>query len=126
MTRSTQDLDRMIAEALDAEDREIFGELGEEPGYFAQALGLFRGKLAWVMWVIYITNILCAGLAIWAAWQMFQTTDPVMTTRWAVLVMVSVFVGIFMKSTLGHQLLLNRVTREIKRLELQLARGQSR
>jgi len=32
MTRSTQDLDRMIAEALDAEDREIFGELGEEPG----------------------------------------------------------------------------------------------
>ena len=58
MTHSSDDLDRMINEALDAEDREIFGELGEEPGYFAQAIGLFRGKLAWVMWVIYITNCL--------------------------------------------------------------------
>lgn len=126
MTRSTQDLDRMIAEALDAEDREIFGELGEEPGYFAQAFGLFRGKLAWVMWVAYITNIVCAGLAIWAAWKMFQTTDPVMTTRWGVLIVVSMVVGVFMKSSLGYQLLSNRVLREVKRLELQIARGQSR
>ncbi|WP_203294760.1 DUF6768 family protein [Maricaulis parjimensis] len=126
MTRSTDDLDRMISEALDAEDREIFGELGEEPGYFAQAFALFRGKLAWVMWVIYITNITCAVLAGWAIWKMFQTTDPVMTMRWGVLVMGSLFVGIFMKSTLGYQLLSNRVLREIKRLELQLARGQAR
>ncbi len=126
MTHSSDDLDRMISEALDAEDREIFGELGEEPGYFSQALALFRGKLAWVMWVIYITNIVAAGIAIWAAWKMFQTTDPVMTMRWGVLIMVSIFIGLFMKSTLGYQLLSNRVLREIKRLELQLARGQSR
>ena len=126
MTHSSDDLDRMISEALDAEDREIFGELGEEPGYFAQAFALFRGKLAWVMWVIYITNIACAVLAGWAVWKLFQTTDPVMTMRWGVLVMGSLFVGIFMKSTMGYQLLSNRVLREIKRLELQLARGQSR
>ncbi|WP_138511736.1 DUF6768 family protein [Maricaulis alexandrii] len=126
MTHSSDDLDRMINEALDAEDREIFGELGEEPGYFAQAIGLFRGKLAWVMWVIYITNIVAAGIAIWGAWNMFQTTDPVLTMRWGVLILVAVFVGLFMKSTLGYQLLSNRVLREIKRLELQLARGQAR
>jgi len=126
MTHRSDELDRMIPDALDAEDREIFGELGEEPGYFAQAIGLFRGKLAWVMWVIYITNIVAAGIAIWGAWNMFQTTDPVLTMRWGVLILVSVFVGLFMKSTLGYQLLSNRVLREIKRLELQLARGQAR
>ncbi len=126
MTTKTEDLDRLILEALDADDRDLLAELGEEPGYFAQAFGLFRGKLAWVMWIAYIVNIIGAGLAIFAAWKMFQTTDPVMTVRWGVGVVVAVSVGLFMKNGLGLQMQHNRILRELKRVELQLARGQAK
>ncbi|MDF1769895.1 DUF6768 family protein [Maricaulis sp.] len=126
MTTKTEDLDRLILEALDEDDRGILAELGEEPGYFAQAFGLFSGKLAWVMWIAYIVNIIGAGLAIWAAWKMFQTTDPVMTMRWGIAILVAVNVGLFMKGGLGLQMQNNRILRELKRVELQLARAQAR
>lgn len=126
MTTKTEDLDRLILETLDADDRAVLGELAEEPGYFAQAFGLFRGKLAWVMWIAYVVNIIGAGLAIFAAWKMFQTTDPVMTVRWGVGVVVAVSVGLFMKNGLGLQMQHNRILRELKRVELQMARGQAR
>lgn len=126
MSKSDKDLDALIKEALDSEDRALLDEYGEEPGYFAQAFGIFRGKLAWVMWVMYITNIAGAGIAIWALIKMLGTTDPVMTMRWGVLVLASMNVGIFMKGGLGLQGQINRVIREVKRLELQVARQQSR
>jgi hypothetical protein len=44
-------LDRMIAEALDDEDRALLDSI-EEPGFFALGLGQFRGKLGWVTWVL--------------------------------------------------------------------------
>ena len=71
-------------------------------------------------------HFLWQGLAIWAAWKMFQTTDPVMTIRWGVGVVVAVNVGLFMKGGLGLQMQNNRILRELKRVELQLARGQAR
>ena len=126
MSSNTEDLDRLILETLDAEDRAVLGELGEEPGYFAQAMGLFRGKLAWVMWVMYLTNIIGAGIAIWSGWHLFQATDPVTAIRWGVVCVVSLNVGILMKGGMGVQMQNNRILRELKRVELQLARAQAK
>ena len=124
MTRTNDELDALIAEALDADDRELLAEVGDEPGYFSQARGLFRGRLAWVMWLAYVMNIIGGMVAVWAAWQMFQTQDVVMTIRWALLVLVSLNIGLFMKHGLGYQMQTNRILREVKRLELQVARSR--
>ena len=104
----------------------MLAEIGEEPGYFSQALGLFGGKLGWVMWGMYFVNILGAVVAAWAGWQMFQTSDPAAVMRWGVLVLAALNVGIFMKGGMGVQLQHNRILRELKRVELQLARGQAK
>ena len=46
MTHKTaDDLDRMIDEALDAEERALLAQIGEEPGYFTQVWGLFANTL---------------------------------------------------------------------------------
>ncbi|BDW98816.1 DUF6768 family protein [Maricaulis maris] len=126
MTQKTEDLDRLILEALDEDDRAVLAEIGEEPGYFSQALGLFGGKLGWVMWGMYFVNILGAVVAAWAGWQMFQTSDPAAVMRWGVLVLAALNIGIFMKGGMGVQLQHNRILRELKRVELQLARGQAK
>ena len=126
MTGSDKELDAMIAEALDAEDRQLLDQFGQEPGYFSQALGLFGGRLGWVMWLANIVNLIGAGLAIWAGWQIITTTDPLLAIRWGVAALAAMQVGLFMKGFLGQQLLNNRVIREVKRLELQLVRSQAR
>ena len=48
----TDPIDAMIDEALDAEERELLRQIGEEPGYFRQIFGLFDGRLGWVSWLI--------------------------------------------------------------------------
>jgi len=126
MTGSDKELDAMIAEALDQEDRELLETFGEERGYFAQAFALFQGRLGWVMWLGNIMNIIFTGFAVWTGWHFFTTTDPVMALRWGLTTVVLINVGLFFKAFLGHQLLNNRVIREVKRLELQLVRSQAR
>lgn len=126
MTGSDKDLDAMITEALDAEDRQLLEQFGEEPGYFSQAISLFGGRLGWVVWVTYVVNIAAAGLAIWAGWHVVTATDPLMAIRWGVATLAALQVGLFMKGFMGQQLLNNRVIREVKRLELQLVRSQAR
>jgi hypothetical protein len=126
MSKSDSDLDRLIEETLDAEDRDLMDAFRKEPGYFAQGLSLFKGPLGWVMWVGNIMNIIFTGLAIWAGWHFFTTTDPLMSLRWGLSAVVLLNGGLFFKGFLGQQLLMNRAIREIKRLELQVLRGQSR
>jgi|TARA_R110000744_G_scaffold125730_15_gene231866 hypothetical protein len=126
MTGSDKELDAMIAEALAAEDRQLLEQFGEEPGYFAQAIGLFGGRLGWVIWTVYIVNIAAAGLAIWAGWHLFMASTPLEAIRWGVAALAAMQIGLFMKGFMGEQLLNNRVIREVKRLELQLVRSQAR
>ncbi|WP_339742826.1 DUF6768 family protein [uncultured Maricaulis sp.] len=126
MTGSDKELDAMIAEALDAEDRQLLDQFGQEPGYFSQAFGLFGGRLGWVMWLVYIVNMAAAGLALWAAWHLFTASDTLVAIRWGVATLAAMQVGLFMKGFMGEQLQHNRVIREVKRLELQLVRSQAR
>lgn len=126
MTGSDKELDAMISEALDAEDRDLLDQFGQEPGYFSQALGLFGGRLGWVMWMVYIVNIAAAGLAVWAGWHLFTATAPLEAIRWGIAALAAMQVGLFMKGYMGEQMQNNRVIREVKRLELQLVRSQAR
>ena len=93
---------------------------------FAQAFGLFGGRLGWLMWLAYILNIAAAGLALWAAWHLFTATETLAAIRWGVVTLAAMQFGLFMKGMMGEQLQNNRVIREVKRLELQLVRSQAR
>ena len=46
--RMMRDVDQMIDEALDAEERDLLRSIGEEPGFFSQAFGMFSGPTGWV------------------------------------------------------------------------------
>jgi len=126
MSNREDQLDRMIEEALDAEDRDLMKTYGQEEGYFTQALSMFRGKLGWVMWLAYLMNIIGAGVAIWAGWHLFQTTDPVMAIRWGVGALAAFNLGLFFKGVMGTHGETQRMMRELKRIELQIVRGQAR
>ena len=114
-------LDEMIREALEGEDRDIYEEIGET-GYFAQAFGIFSGKTGWVSWVVMLVQVALFFTGAWAAWQFFQATDALGALKWGLPSAVLLLGALMLKLSLMPVMQADRVIREVKRLELLLAR----
>ena len=115
-----RDLDQMIDEALDAEERELLRTL-DEPGFFRQAFGVFRGPTGWMSLVMMFWQVVLFIAGVWAVWNFFEATDPVTQLRWGLPAMLLLIFAGMLKMALIPRLESNRVLREIKRVELQLA-----
>jgi hypothetical protein len=121
----TDQLDQMIDAALDEEERKLLRDIGEEPGYFAQAFGLFSGKLGWVTWLVMAAQVLMFATAVYLAVRFFNAQDTLEALKWGLPSGVLLIQALLIKLTLWPSLQANRVIREVKRLELQLARMNS-
>lgn len=126
MSNRDQDLDDLITEALDEEDRGLLGRYAQQPGFFAQVFSIFRGSLGWVMALVMLMLFVFFGFFVWTLWNFFQTDDALMALRWGVGVLASVQIVLFLRGVIFQQILTNQVLREVKRLELQILRQQHR
>jgi len=115
-----RDVDDLIDEALDAEERELLRTL-DEPGFFSQALGVFRGPTGWMNMVMMVWQAVLFIAGVWAAWHFFEATDTVMQLRWGLPAMLLLIFAGMLKMALIPRLESNRLLRELKRLELQVA-----
>jgi hypothetical protein len=113
-------IDEMISGALTAEDRALLASHGEA-GYLAQAFGLFRGPMAAVMWLVYVTAGIAFLVGAYAFWQMWGSADALAAVKWGVVSLFLFQVAALCKSFMGNQMQANRMLRELKRMELQLA-----
>ncbi len=118
------ELDRMIDEALDHEMKELLARMGDEPGFFAQAFGVFRGPTGWVNIILAVVQALTFIAGVWAAWNFFLATDPVTQLRWGLPSAVLLIQGLIIKMALVPRMETNLVIRELKRIELQIAHRQ--
>lgn len=117
------ELDRMIEKTLNDEDRAFLARLNSEPGYFSQVGGLLSGSTAWINILLMIVQAVMFFAGAWCAWEFFQTTDTVMALRWGFSAATLMILAALLKiGTLWPTMQANRVLREVKRLELQLAR----
>lgn len=112
--------DDRITQALSAEDQELLARHAE-PGYVAQAFGLFRGPWAWVMWLVNVVGGLAFLAALYAFWRMAASADALAAVQWGVAALALFQFTTLGKLFLGSHLETNRVLREVKRVELQLA-----
>lgn len=113
-------LDAAIARALGEEDRALLARHAE-PGYFAQATGLFRGSLGWTSVLVYVVGLIAFAVCVYAFWLAWSATHTLIAVKYAmVAVLAFQCVGI-MKNYLGAQLQANRTLRALKRVELQVA-----
>lgn len=126
MTNTDKDIDDLITEALDAEDRELLGRHAHQPGFFSQALGVFSGSMGWVMAVVMLMVFVFLALMIWTGLEFFRAEDTIMALRWGLGSVVTIQILLFLRGVLFQQILTNQVLREVKRLELQVVRAQHR
>ena len=115
-----RDLDNLIDEALDAEERELLRSL-DEPGFFNQAFGIFAGPSGWANVIVIVMQAVIFVAGLWAAWHFFQASDPVTQLRWGLPAAVAMIVTLVMKTSLMPRIEANRVLRALKRVELQVA-----
>jgi hypothetical protein len=115
-------LDDAIHGALTEEDKEFLAKFEEEPTSLAQAFGVFQGRLGWLYIAILVVAVIFAPIGLFSAWQFLTATEMRPLFYWGaatagVLLILSVVRVVFFM-----QLNTNRILRELKRLELQLAR----
>lgn len=115
------DLDARIAEALNEEDREILSQYDEE-GLFAQVWGLFSGKMGWLAAIMIVIGIVVTFIGLYATWKFITVDDTVAMIRWGGLAWALFTTQIMLKLWSWMRMGDNRVIREVKRLELQIAR----
>ncbi|HJU38758.1 MAG TPA: DUF6768 family protein [Tahibacter sp.] len=114
------EFDERIGRALTEEDRALLASHAE-PGYLAQASGLFRGPQAWTMWLLNIAGGAAFVAGVYALWKMIETTDTVLAVKWGVGVLVLFQMTALCKTFVVNRMETNRMLREIKRVELQVS-----
>jgi hypothetical protein len=118
-----RDLDDVIDEALTREERDLLARIGEEPGFFGLAFGLFGGKLGWVHLILMVVQGIMFVAGVYAAWQFFEAAEPVTQLRWGLPAAVLLILSTMLKLAVWPGIHADRLMRQLKRIELRLAGG---
>lgn len=119
-------LDDKIRDALAKEDPQLLKEMGAEPSVFELVMETFRGRLRWLTFLGVFWGVVFMVLAVLSAIQFFQAVETRRILLWAAATMFCLMAVSMMKIWYWMQLNKNALTREIKRLELQVAHLASR
>jgi hypothetical protein len=119
------DLDRKIEAALSAEDRAILAKFGEQ-GVISQWFGVYDGAVRGIaVFATVITFVLFVAAA-YCGWRFLAANEAIEVARWGAGAMLLMAMVGFLKLWFWLRMESNRVLREIKRLELQIARADAR
>lgn len=117
-----RDLDKMIDEALGDEESELLRRIGEPPGFFERALGMFGAGVQWMVALMMVIQGLLFIAGVWTAWMFFEAADPVTQLRWGLPAAVLLLMSLAIKLAVAPSIHANRIMCELKRIELQIAR----
>lgn len=117
-----RDIDKMIDEAIGAEERQLLKQMGDEPRHFGQIADMFTtGPSAWINVALMIAQSVCFVAGCWAAWHFFLATDVLDAVRWGIPAGVAILCSLVIKIGMWPSMHTNRIMRELKRIELQIA-----
>ena len=118
-----RNVDQMIDEALDAEERELLRSIGEEPGFIERTFGMFDRRVLWVVGLMMAIQSIVFIAGAWSAWMFFEATDAVTQLRWGLPSAVLLLMSLMIKLSVPPAIWAKRLMRELKRIELQIARS---
>ncbi len=118
--------DDKIREALRSEDAEMFDDFGSEPSVFEMMTETFRGKNRRIMMLTAFWTLVFLVFGVFAAIEFFDAEATREMLMWAVAVIFCISGVSMLKIMWWMDVNRNAVTREIKRLEMQIARLAAR
>ena len=117
-----KDIDDKIRQALRAEDADLFDEVEGEQSIHQMVMETFRGRQRWLIMLAIAFGFFFMGLAIFCAVQFFDAETTKAMIAWSIGFVFAFSAVTAMKVWYWMELNKNAIKREIKRLELQIAR----
>lgn len=115
------DIDEKIREALRREDAELLAHYQGQPPLHELLIETFRGRRRWMNLLAFIFTFVFFGLALFTLYQFFHAQGTRAMIAWASGFLWSSLAVAMLKMWFWMEIQQNSVTREIKRLELQVA-----
>ena len=119
-------LDDAIREALSAEDAKALDRYASDPSVVQQVLDAFRGRMALLYAFGWIIGGALFGVGVYFAWRFITAPDVASMLRWLGGAGLAALGVAMVKLWFWAGLQSNAVIREVKRLELQIARLAAR
>ena len=120
------DLEKKIREALRKEDAELYKEFEDEPSVFEMLMETCRGRRRWLNMLGAFWTLVFVVLGVLAAVKFFGAVATRDIVMWAAACILCMSAVSMLKVWYFLEINKNAVTREIKRLELQIARLANR
>ena len=120
MNTNKEDIDKLIKETLTQEEA-IFYDGLEEQGLWDMIVGIFQGKLGWLVVVMNIINLIVFGILIYCFVQFFNVTETNELIKWGLGIVICIVFNVMIKLYAWMQMDKNAILREMKRLELQIS-----
>jgi len=120
------DFDDRLRTALDADDEAFLSELESERGMFAQIGDTFSGPLGGWAKLIFVILFPMSGFMFYAVWQMFTVEGTREIILWSVGALAGAIAVGLVKQWFFERMNLMAILRELKRIELRIARIEER
>ncbi len=121
MKRKDEQIDDMIREALSKEEADLYDRVFDEPSVFELVTGMFRGKMRYLAVLAIVIGIVFMALGIFSLLRFLAADNVPEMLRWGALLFFSLISIMGMKIWHWMEMQRHALTREIKRLELQVA-----
>lgn len=119
-------IDDAIRQALSAEDAEALERYATEPSLLQRVLEAFSGRLALLNALALFLGFALFGVGLYSAWRFMSESDLAEMLKWGGATGLAALSMIATKLWFWSELRSNAVIREVKRLELQVARLAAR
>lgn len=118
--KKTENIDELIHQALNKEEAEFYNQLNEQ-NLPEMVTGLYRGKLGWLTILMSIVMVFIFAGGVYCVIQFFNSSNATEMIMWGAGVFLSLMIVSFLKLINFIQMYSNKISREIKRLEFQIA-----
>ena len=115
-----QEIDDLIREALKDEDQEFLSSL-EEPTLSEQVTSMFQGRWRFINAIGMVVSLALFAVGLFGVVRFLQAEESLTAIRWGALALFGMGGVSYMKLWYWLELERHATTREIKRVELQVA-----
>ena len=115
-------IDEKIKQQLEQEADDIAQNINDDEGLFSRLTGVYRGGMhVWMGW-FFLTVTLVTVIMIWCGYRFFVAEDLQQQVFWGVLFLLSTNAQVSFKMWMFMEMNRNSTIREIKRVELAVAK----
>ena len=116
-----KNIDEQIRAALKEEEAEVLSKFESDESLTRMLVSLYQGQRSWINASATVVTFVIFGLQIWCGFEFFVAETIREMIGWATGFLALFLWVVMMKIWFWLELLRNSVTREVKRLELQVA-----